>query len=176
MQLLYSWYNKGMKITQTERAYLAGLWDGEGSITLWRHKRKETGTWRLIASLVLTNTDLKIIEAAEELLTKAGATFHRNHIINGRDQWKNSYQLTSRNRESVKRALRAMLPFLRGKKEQAQIVLAFVRSRDEQMRKSKGHPSNTSKYSLNEFALERRIRPLNAKGKSKSPETICQTA
>jgi len=162
-------------ISKTETAYLAGLWDGEGSITLWKNIRKESGKPRLIASLVFVNTNLKMIEWVEDKLVKIGAPFHRHVIKSDPKRFggrhKDCYQLTARNRESVERTLRVLLPYLVSKKEQAEIVLSFVRSRVEQMRKTKGRPSNTTPYTKKEFDMELRIRQLNKLGKSESPET-----
>jgi len=146
-------------LTKTERAYLAGLWDGEGSITLWKHIRKESGKPRLIASLVFTNTNLEMIDFVQSKLEDSGATFHR-HKSSFKGRSKDCYQLTSRNRESVERTIKILMPYLIAKKEQAQIVLAFVRSRKEQMKKTKGRPSNTTKYTSKEFEMEQNIRGL----------------
>lgn len=166
-------------ISKTERAYLAGLWDGEGSITLCKSIRKEKKNYksRLNASIVFTNTNLEIIEWVEKRLAMIGATFHRYTVSvkNNPEKWKSRskdcYRLTARNRESVERTLKMLIPFLIAKKEQAQIVLAFVRSRKEQMKKTKGRPSNTTPYTEQEFELERRVRKLNKYGKSEPPET-----
>lgn len=153
-------------LTRTERAYLAGLWDGEGSITLWKHKRRE-GTERLIASLVFTNTNLPLVEHVEGLLAKLGATFTRQAIQRQPEHSKVCYQLTARNRESIKRTLRAITPFLIAKKEQAHVVMAYCQSRDRVLAKTKGHPSNTARYTPREYAMEQRIRSLNKRGKER---------
>ena len=157
-------------ISKTESAYLAGLWDGEGSITLWKNIRKETGNPRLIASLVFINTNLKMIEWVEDKLAKINATFHR-YVIRYDGKQKDCYQQTARNREAVERTIRTILPYLVAKKKQAEIVLSFVLSRKEQLRKSNGKPSSSCPYTDKEFAMETEIRKLNKLGKSESPET-----
>lgn len=60
----------------TAAHYLAGLIDGEGSVTM-RPFKTRGGTQGYARDVRITNTDLDIIEAAEEALDRLGIPYHR---------------------------------------------------------------------------------------------------
>ena len=152
-------WTKGMKA-----AYLAGLWDGDGSITVWKWTRKDNGTERLVPSMVFVNTNPDLVEVAQEFLDTLGLHFNL-HVIK-RPRAKDCFQLTSTNHATLLKAAKALLPHLRGKKRQAELLIEFLESRKKQLSKTKnGKPSNTTKYIKREFEIEQEMRKLNGRGK-----------
>ena len=57
-------YQKVDKISQTDAAYIAGLIDGEGTITLSRKHRHENRQ----LSITISNTELRLLEFALEVV------------------------------------------------------------------------------------------------------------
>jgi len=154
---------------EKQLSWLGGLWDGEGSIIVW-HSKRETGKDRYIATLVLTNTNVNIISESVKILDKVGIKMHLS-FIKRIGKYKDCYQLTSRNMNSVKKFCETMIPYLVGKKPQAELTLRFVNSRLDKLSNSKGWGHNTP-YSEDEISLCEQLMKLNKKGKDESSTTI----
>jgi hypothetical protein len=151
-------------------AWLGGIWDGEGTITVFLTHR-DGGEARYHPALVLTNTNDVIISEAVKILDEIGVRMilFRNHKAN--PNYKDSYQLTTRKLTSVKRFCETMMPFLVGKKAQAELTLRFVNSRLNSFIKNESW-SQHNKYTEEEISLCEQLKRLNQRGKHESSETI----
>lgn len=146
---------------ETEKAYLAGLWDGEGSITVWKTERSK-GVPKIIPCITLTNTNEDMILYAERLLHSVGVKYFKHSY--DRKNAKRIHQLTCRNLESVKKFLESVTPYLVAKKKQAQMTLQFVSGRlDTLLYKPRGWNTHAP-YSQEELAISDEIMALNKKG------------
>lgn len=142
-------------------AWLAGLWDGEGTITVFNTKR-EDGTNKLCPSLVLVNTSESIIAESVKILDEIGVSMHLFKRKPERKEWKEAYQLTTRNMTSIKKLLETLMPYLIGKKAQAELTLRFINLRLNQ-RENGGWMK--CQYSEEEQSLCDQLKALNKKGK-----------
>lgn len=158
---------------EAKYAWLAGLWDGEGSIAVFRLKMDNRV--KFCPALVLTNCDVSIMNEAEKILLSLGSKFHWFERKQNNGRWKTSYTLTTRNSEYIRKVLTAIMPYLVGKRPQAEIVLRFLDRRDE----INPPPHRSKKAGMSEDAelnaLCNQILGLNAKGPVSS-ETTRQAA
>ena len=128
-------------------AYLAGIVDGEGYIGLTKNK----GTYgpRLLVGM----TDKIVIDLLLETFgghvyeskVRSGRVLYRWHVVNKLD---------------LDRILSHLLPYLRAKRAQAELVLEFVRGYEDQRHR----PAITKQELQRRFDLYCRVKPLNAVG------------
>ena len=140
-------------------AYLAGIIDGEGCITIERNgkRRKSTGRLGLQPSITVTNTDCNLIAHCEQIFASIGAQAYIKSSIAGKRN-KRCYWLVCKGQEKVRTALKALLPYLVAKRGQAQLTMKFIESRT-----TDGHPKGKG-YSDDELALMEDIQELNQRG------------
>jgi hypothetical protein len=107
------------KWDKVDLAYLAGLIDGEGCITLGRTVRagQRRGESRTYDSLTIVNTNRDVLLWVQEVF---GGRIHAN--IKREQGWKTAFSWYATNPASV---LKAILPYLKIKKRQAEIFLEF---------------------------------------------------
>ncbi|BCB05592.1 LAGLIDADG family homing endonuclease [Bacillus sp. KH172YL63] len=92
-----------------EAAYLAGIIDGEGSITLTRMHEKEHRR----PCITIASTDYELLEYIK-LLTNGHITNKKNYHP---DRHLNSYTITIKTKDQVLFILKSIYPFLRVKKK-----------------------------------------------------------
>lgn len=118
------------RLTERELAYMAGLFDGEGTIGIFKvqFKSKPSRTFRPIIQFV--NTDLRLVNLFRGIADRLGCTYyihadHKNHRL------KKCYTVQITRLSMQKVWLETFIPFLVGKREQAELQLAFVTRRIE---------------------------------------------
>jgi hypothetical protein len=115
---------RGMK--ETEAAYVAGIIDGEGSLTLIHRRRNEARGWENIEPHVrISNTDLELMNYLSVLL---GA---RPYVSHGRPKshWKPQYTISVSAFAEIAALLERIMPYLVIKRRRAEIMLRIVRRR-----------------------------------------------
>jgi hypothetical protein len=142
-------------LSEVDRAYLAGIIDGEGSIMLihvpkrmdrkWEH-------WNLVISL--TNTDKRLIDWLEERLGG-----HVRYVKSVNPKWRDTYHWKVCSAKAVP-ILHEVLPYLKLKGEQAEIALEFLKT--YKLVGRRGHPPETIETRR---ALAIEMRRLNNRGK-----------
>lgn len=140
------------KLTTLEKAYIAGLFDGEGSISIckFRSHNSDYVCPHYILSVTCTNTNKEIIEWLYE---KIGSSKQMRKREWGKSNWKTSYSwMASANKAVV--VLKNIYPYLRIKKAQAKLAIEF----------------QENKMIDRKFILSPRDK--KKKGKTLSPETI----
>lgn len=145
-----------------ELAYLAGILDGEGSFGLNKMKRPKPPGFKLFLYLDICNTNAEILDACQEIFLKLGVNvwvqnkgipaFGRREVFN----------LRMGAQSKIRRVLEAVLPYLRGKRAQARILLRYISRRDERG-VGRGHPLNDD-----DLAYYRELRELNRRGTSET--------
>lgn len=159
-----------MEIKDTDLAWLAGFWDGEGSITIFTHTEKN-GQKKISPTINVTNTDMNVIAHTSQILDALGTSFSVAHNKKDNMKHKDSYQLTTRNMKYIEVVLEAMLPYLVCKKPQAILVLRYVKKKLQYLEQGK-KPS----YDDEDSELQQEVQAMNKRGKSPiSSETTRET-
>lgn len=122
------------KPSDTDLAWLAGIIDGEGSITFQVTKRK-TGNLVIVPFISVTNTDEGIIQRIMDILDNIGVGFKASWIID-----KNHPKYLKRCNIKIDRYARVkgfipmVYPYLSSvKKYNAEVVLDFIKNREENL-------------------------------------------
>ena len=119
----------------TDLAWLAGIWDGEGSISLFTHKEKN-GLTKLCPTCVVINTDIHIINKVRDILEQLDCHFVLHEYRPKNKDHKTQWRLTTRNMNYIKTFLTAILPYLVGeKKAKGEILLSYVSQRLDKLEK-----------------------------------------
>ena len=111
------------KLTKLEKSYIAGLFDGEGSVSInkFRTKNPKYKCPSYVLSLTVTNTNKEVIEW---LYTKMDGSKHIRKRVWGKSHWKTCYSwMASANKALV--VLKAIYPYMRIKKPQAKLAIEF---------------------------------------------------
>lgn len=112
------------QVTLTNLAWLAGIWDGEGTFSIYEHNGFYSGR------LTLSNTSEEMIYEIVRILDSYEIYGHIFKETKSRKpNHKKAYHLTFNKMESVKKACELMIPYLIVKKARAQLVKRFVESR-----------------------------------------------
>lgn len=116
------------KISREDRAWLAGIIEGEGSFQLLKH-RVADGYKRFVRPGVnVTNTDPNMIRWIGKVWQKAGIKFYhslrktKNHFSVG---------ITTVGDSNTKKAILLVRPFLRSKQDQADLLMEYIFWRQE---------------------------------------------
>jgi len=114
-----------LKLSDTDRGYLAGLIDGEGSITI----KKSLGKW-YAPWIQITNTNIDVMNWLEETLGTKGI----GHIVAKekprKPNHKQTYNYNIGSVQGVKQVLEQIVDLLKIKKQQALLVLEFIRLKE----------------------------------------------
>lgn len=143
------------ELTHDQRAYLAGLLDGEGTITISVRKNKADplkGGSPITPLITITNTNKELIDHLHAILNGSTIKTHGRLGIGDKDVW----VLQIARILDVKALLEQIAPYLFVKKRQAGLLLEFcnLRLQDKWMR-----------YNPRLFEIAKEIRKLNRKGK-----------
>ena len=141
-------------MNEVDKAYLAGIIDGEGCITI----RKQGSYY--VPSVLIGNTNETLINHIKALLDYESIEYcmryeDRGDRINARPSW--TINLSSRDR--VIKFLNLVLPYLVSKKDQALLVLDWCS-------KKRRLKADTEDHFIN------KIRTLNSRGR----DTMSQTS
>ena len=139
-------------MTEIELAYLAGFFDGEGSVVLYPERRAKRGSWKMI--IEVRNVDKLSIELFH--VAFGGSV---KPILSENPNWKDYWAWTCEAR-LAETALRAMLPYLRLKRERVLVALEY-RSTVRQ-----GRPYYTDAERQNQTRLALLLRKLNKRGRA----------
>ena len=153
---------------QSELAWQAGIIDGEGCLTLAKQLRKGRPSPAYRPMVTVSNTDRRLIAP---FCDSWGGTLYKRPDSRKELRWADSWTWYCP-RSAVSPFLRAILPHLRGKAEQAKVLIKFVercktfpRSKGNAMPKKRGGSKPLGEAEI-QFRDEvwNAIRQLNAKG------------
>lgn len=117
----------------TDIAWLAGLIDGEGTITVRRWSQKGGSGKRnpaFAVQLSVSNTNPKIIRRAYKLMSEITGSGVGIAVLNYREPpQRHCYQVYVSSQKSMKQVLQTVYPHLVGKTEQASIALEILEKR-----------------------------------------------
>ena len=109
-----------LTLSETDKAYLAGLIDGEGCIHLQRNQSKKSPNYNYTATMFVGNTNAVIIDICKEL--NLGYIDYRKQI-NIKHKKAFVWRLTS---NPCRALLPLILPYLRIKKQQSELLLEYL--------------------------------------------------
>jgi len=136
-------------IKETDKAWLAGIMDGEGYISLIRRHTY------YVPSVKVGNTNERLIHRCKEILDMAGIEYSVTYFDRGdRVNAKPSWDIVMESRPRVVAVLQLIQPYLVSKNEQAKLVLDWCS-------KSKRKPTETKELFIDN------IRKLNQRGRVK---------
>lgn len=138
-------------------AYIAGIIDGEGTVTIIHLKGNyiHSRTGKLEPRIGIYNTNEELMR---KLHTVLGGMFR---TIKSRGHWQVQYYLKIRNTQTIINILEKVSPYLIVKKEQARILMEFCRRRIEE---------NRAPYTDIDFGLHSEIMRLNLRGRAKTSQ------
>ena len=121
--------------TLIEISWLAGIWDGEGTIGV----RNNTKIKQFSPRMHVVNTNPLIMQKVFEIVEKLGITPYFREKDAGEFGVKQCWVIGVDTLTKSKVLLDAMLPYLVGKKPQAEMLLKFVESRLERFDRTKAN-------------------------------------
>lgn len=159
-------------MTDTQLAWLAGIWDGEGSVGISRYKRPGGATYVLTPQVQIQMTDELTVATTVQVLQGIGlkATRHTWHErkAHHKDMW--GYNITRTG--YVRQMAIALLPYTVTKRQHWTLIKEFCELRiervglDDQGRLRKGgKPGWWTPYSDRELDVADQLRSLTRRGK-----------
>ena len=110
-------------LSEVEKAYLAGFIDGEGCITLKLYSRKWKNERQYVtAKITVTN-------AHRDVIAFVGYVFNRKITEEKRYNWKTAWRVQIDRLEDVREIIKYLLPYLKVKRKQAELLLEFCNYR-----------------------------------------------
>lgn len=115
---------RGNHLDKVQRAYAAGIIDGEGCISLYKNKSETcVRGFRHRASVAMTNTDLRLVRRFQAWF---GGTVHTLKERRNSHMRKTCYQWRLNSISDMENCLSLIEPFLFIKRKQAQVVQEFL--------------------------------------------------
>ena len=161
----------------TDLAWLAGIWDGEGTISIFTHTEK-TGNQKICPCVSVVNTDIAIINKVRKTLEEIGCNFVLQERQPKNSRHSKQWILTTRNMSYILLFLSAVLPYLTGNKQQAaEIIHDYCKRRNEKIQRipSKGStPYDEEDWSYLEKYDSMNFRRSNNRSSSTTREALVQ--
>lgn len=151
-----SFKNSSKLTSETEKAYLAGLIDGEGYIGITKTRRPK---WKGRMDIELTpRIQINMTRARdllEELAERYAGKVYVHMITNKKSHWVAPDMLFIRqSEEKITKFLQDILPYLRVKRRQAELLLEYFRYRSP-------HGLNSEKNLPEQFRIYNELKALN---------------
>jgi hypothetical protein len=137
-----------LELTDIDKGYLAGFLDGEGSIGFTYRKDRHGYT----PTVIFSNSDKSVLEW---IRNRIGGILTRESRRN--PHHKDGYKLYFRSRADILPLLRTLLPHLKVKKKQAELMIQFCESRLN--RKVQNSP-----LTVEELKIIKEVSKLNKRG------------
>lgn len=151
-----------MKLTESQKAYIAGILDGDGCIGATKKPGKPT----LHCSIQVTQTDARLIEWLAAALP-GGVVLRNRHTTSQSGRAKPHHSIFWQKASVVQDILGMVRPYLVLKQAQADLVLSTLRCRDL-LREREGNPVKlkrpTTEHLLFEESVYSKMKTLNQRG------------
>ncbi len=129
------------ELTSTNIAWLAGVYDGEGSLSFFRFRNRNC------VVVNITNTDLTLLEKARKIMSSiTGREFkiykknwNKTKIFKSNKQ---VYSIECNNYLHTYKLLKALLPHLTSKKQKAENAILYLQIRSRELVKSSNKPAS----------------------------------
>lgn len=115
-------------LSDDEKAYIAGIVDGEGSIGLWKHRQKlkDHDKVSIRPNVRIGMTDEEVIDYIAETVG-TGSRTHKHKELENFDK-QHIFALQSQN--EVRDFLEQVKPYLRAKSDQAELLIEYCENRN----------------------------------------------
>ncbi len=149
------------QVTERDLAWLAGIWDGEGHISIRRTILKKSKTPQYSPRVGVTNSNKLIISTTRKMLRDLDIKYifrekQRGGFTGSR---KRTWLVSIETLEPAKRFLTYLKPYLIAKPVQAKLLLEFC---DRRMKNfSREDPNSKRRYAPRDFKLVALILELN---------------
>jgi len=157
---------QSLSLSETDKAYIAGFIDGEGSISIkrWKSKPSHQESWG--THIQITSVERNILEYISKKAGQGKIIKIKLSNYRGRENQRDYYKIAISSRRAVI-LLKAILPYLKIKQRQAEIAIEFQKLIGYDWPK-KGVPKGTTyipKENLERrWALWKECRMLNSRG------------
>jgi hypothetical protein len=144
-----------MKDKELQYAYLAGLIDGEGTITVYKHQQHMRPTFQLKPRLIVSNTHQGVLN---ELVLRHGGYSRPHRKAQG--QRSASFQWRVFAAEEIHPIIQGVMPYLLIKRHHADLITEFIESR----RLARGRSKYEKGYTPREMDIYQEMSILNLRG------------
>lgn len=147
----------GKVLSVTEAAYVAGMIDGEGTISIVTHKTKTRRGQAFVANVCIANTDLPLLESLVETMGNGQIDVCGQLFSNHKTGYKLRLSIMQ-----VRHILPQIRPYLRLKARQADLVIEYFALQDRG--RLGGHVGVSDDDWPRAIELFREMRALNQRG------------
>lgn len=153
---------------QLKLAWLAGIMDGEGTLGIHKHARKNGNKSVYAVAFSVGNTDKKMIDQVSSILKCVGVQACPSVYQIKLKSWKPMYFIQIGKRSEIVKILDKLLPFLVTKKERASLVLEWCKSRLTCRQYLPG--THTLAWTSRDRYIFQRMKKLNTRGAVKEKQ------
>ncbi len=170
-------YKSDKKMSLAQAAYVAGFWDGEGTIGILRETRKASlAGFRYLAYMTVCNTDLGVLEAIRDMMGNGRiiSNYQKLKKEHHKVAWK--IILTA---NQIRHILPQLLPYLIIKNLQARLALNFLKLMETINNYSSNNVEKQHKYwqqarEMNRRGIKQTIIPFGGlRGINRPPIPTC---
>lgn len=120
-------------VTETDRAWLAGIIDGEGCIAFFSNQEKN-GCTKLKPSINFVNTDMDLVNKALKILTEAGINVYIAKRVHKNERHHDVIEVKASALPQIQKWIELVLPYLQSiKRAKGEILLRYVVRRQERL-------------------------------------------
>ncbi len=141
------------QVTERYLAWLAGIWDGEGHISIRRTVLKKSGKPQYSPRVGLTNSNMLIISRARQILDNLEIEYFFRQKGSGgfEGSLRKTFVISIETLENARKLLTYLKPHLVGKLVQAEAMLEFCHRRISGF--SRKDPNSRRRYAQKDFEL-----------------------
>lgn len=155
-------------LSETDKAWMAGFLDGDGSIYIGRQVRKNRPSPAYRVYVLVSNTNREVIEFFRDAYGGRLYNVHERRKDKRGKKWADAWDWNCPQAQAHK-ILEDVLPYLKLKRPRAEVCLEFLRNKKAFARKRReGQQGGSAPLSEDEIAFRERLywqsRELNSKG------------
>jgi hypothetical protein len=159
---------------ELKKAWLAGIWDGEGTFSIVRQNRREYRNremkFGLTPKLTMENTSVDIIDECCLILDQLNIAYYISDRKEGSKKHKRRYVVQVCRFTEIVKFCEMISPFIVSKKLQLELLKEFSLSRAMSRKNGKRIP-----YTDREYVCAEQLRELNELGSNDISTTIRKT-
>lgn len=162
------------QVTEKNLAWLGGIWDGEGTISITKTLKKR-GNINFQSKASIENSSVRIINEVCRILKNLNISYYIWTRVPRSIKHKQMYVVNICKISNIKKFCNIIQPHLISKIEQADLLGKFTESRlfkNGNIKKGRGR---AKKFSPEEIDLCNQIQVLNKLGPTETSTTLCKT-
>lgn len=162
------------QVTEKNLAWLGGIWDGEGSISIVKSLRKK-GNWNLYSKITMENSSVRIVTEVCRILKGLNISYYIWTRKPRSTKHKQMYVVNVCKMNDINKFCNIIRPYLILKIEQADLLGKFTESRISGFGGGRNYKGRNKKFSQEEIDLCDKIQVLNKLGPTETSTTLCKT-